>query len=226
MANVTIPDLAAGVTPTLSDPFESVQSSTSVRQSMAALRGVAATAVTTGASPVDVNYDAKLVYITTGGTAGQEVINLTVPPFDIGTYYNATNLAQRVTFVLVSLTDPADTVKVTVNGSDSATFYGESLQYYGIYGYDTIVLDFLSAAVSFVWDGTQFALDLYYAGNNLSGTYDYQNITLQPRGATKNIVLDLSQSNGNLRFVNIPTSDPAVVGAVWSNLGVLTISSG
>jgi hypothetical protein len=235
MANVTIPNLPPGVTPTLSDPFESVQSATSVRQTMAAVRGTAATAVTTGASPVDVNYDAKLVYITTGGTGAEEVINLTIPPFNIGTYYNAENIAQRVTFVLVALTDPGDSVRVTINGSDGAPFFQEALSYYGVYGYDTIILDFLSASVSLVWDGTQFALDLYYAGNNFSGTYDTRDITLTTavtspgkkvrlQGGSGGLVFD--QGTGPWTIENIPTSDPGVAGQVWSNLGILTISSG
>lgn len=67
---------------------------------------------------------------------------------------------------------------------------------------------------------------LYYVMGGMVGDY----IVLRPssisdNGTTVTVTNDVVMS-GDLTLSGIPTSDPVVAGAVWSNSGVLTVSAG
>lgn len=50
----------------------------------------------------------------------------------------------------------------------------------------------------------------------------------RPQGGNSLVIggITLTVSGSNVIITGLPTSDPAVAGALWSNLGVVTVSAG
>lgn len=252
MPDVTISDLTAGTTLELTDLFESeITGSHSRKQTTADLRGMGLVNVTTSAVQTDVSPDSKTILVTSGGT-GTEIINITSPTLDIGGGFNAAYLWTRVNIVLVAQGDSGDVVQIKADGNATV----DNLEPYPNLSWSattSILLDYVGAAVSIVWNGYQWRIDWQFTGDNFSDTHTTQDISIIAASSTEgvggsarnirlqgghdagsaiggNVVLAAGSSSdgapGNVIIEAIPTSNPGVAGAVWSNLGVLTISAG
>ncbi len=189
----------------------------------------AAEPITTGASPVSAEPTVQTYAITTGGTAGQEVIDLPMPDLPLDSYANGEILNRRVNFFLETMTDPDDVVKITKGGSGSITVLdqrnpGTRLTVTGV------ILDYVGAMASFVWaadtwyldrtvvdgnDSTVFAASSYVVQipHNSSGVPDQGAITFEAATSTNpttngsDIILQSGEASagtadgGNIRLV-------------------------
>lgn len=242
MVDKTIPDLPMGVAALLDHPFESVEDGISVKLTLAQMRGVAVVPIVTGAVPVDIGPDAFIASVTSGGTAGAEIINILAPPLDIDGYYNADYLGTQITIILTTQTDPADVVTITNDGAASVQLFPEGFIETGAIGYADVRLNFLGAAVTYVWIGDNWAL--YYAATdgNFTGAQDFGDISLvtdvshninvrsqdgfinvQAQSAGEVIVrtdsgnLRIETVSGNIVVTGLPAADPGVTGALWAD---------
>lgn len=57
--------------------------------------------------------------------------------------------------------------------------------------------------------------------NGTTGT-----VTVSATYGTDATVANLTASGSVIKFTNLPTANPNVAGAIWSNAGVLTVSAG
>lgn len=257
----------------------------------------AATPITTGAAPVDADFSVRLYAITTGGTGGVEIINLPPPDLPVDGYANPGRVGQRIGFYIETLTDPGDSVKLQVNGSDTITVYPT-----GFFGNASVVrtttgviMDFVGAFATMIWaydfwlwevalgDGNDSTImstlpliihagkgfnanggDAGFGGGDAtgsgsggvgqfsggnenngagaqggavictgSGSGQGGSVTLQPGTGTTGISGNVTiaravggTGDGQVLVSNLPTSDPAVLNALWNNAGTLKISAG
>jgi hypothetical protein len=128
--------------------------------------GTVTQSITSGAGPVDVTFPAGdwarlIVNVTSGGTAGNETINIPNPTVDANGY-NTDYQGRRVIVYVETLTDPADVLNVTYDGSSvnpindiDGTLRGRL---------NPSVLDYAGASLVSVWQGYNWACD-YTSGN-------------------------------------------------------------
>jgi len=186
MVDKTIPDLPDATAALLDHPFESVEGGVSVKLSLAQMRGVAVVPVTTGAAPVDVGPDSFIAFVTSGGTAGAEVLNIVNPSLNIDGYFNVDYIGSRITVIMAAQTDPADEVHITLAGSADVDLFPVGFVLAGVSGVTDVSLQYLGAAASFVWVGDSWKLDFAYTSRNYNATSVYANIGMSA-GATQNI---------------------------------------
>lgn len=110
----------------------------------------AATPINTGASPTDVDPSVLYYEITTGGTAGEEIINVPLPDLPVDGWANGTLVGRRILLLLKEQTDPGDTVKVTIDGvatnlSAAPTTINDAVSI------SNVILDFVGASVAVEW---------------------------------------------------------------------------
>jgi hypothetical protein len=206
------------------DWFEGQDGGGSFKAHVGGIRGLGVLDVTTAAVSQDITPVAKVVSITTGGTAGQELLNLTAPalgPNDINTDY----LGTRVYFVLNTQTDPGDSVKITVDGLAYCGLYIPE-NTIGVTRYNTIILNFTGACVCFVWCGDKWRLDSESTDGNFSGTYRVDQVNIGPQPVTGSqgqpLTLDAGQGDtpGLIKMgsvVPLPESDPLVLWALFTD---------
>lgn len=191
--------------------------------------------ITTGATQTDVDpASPSLIEITTGGTAGEEEINIPLLEMDANSV-NPYNIGQRITLYLKTLTDPGDTVKVLVGGSAAfGAFQSIVTSKPARTPISGLVLDFAGAFASFLWDGLTWRYD------NLAGLNEYASVTWVastneglscPNGTTtisgKSVVITGDDGgSGDVKVLNLPTADPTVAGALWNSTGTLKVSAG
>lgn len=134
-----------------------------------------AEAITTGAAPITLDPLVRVYKCTTGGTGGIEVVDL--PDFDLtdgGGTVNIENIGARVVIALDVQTDPADVVKVTVNGSGDdidllGVFRLGHLRFGSVSG--GIILDYPGAAVSLIWCANQWQIEVDQNGFNYTSSH-------------------------------------------------------
>lgn len=260
----------------------------------------APTPLTTGASPVAADTDVAAYAITTGGTAGVEVIDLPLHTLDLGGISNARKIGKRVFFYLATKTHASDSVKITTDG-DGRTYVFPGAIYRNSDAQRTttagVVLDYVGAMACFIWCGDAWLYDHALSdglnsteflarvvqilmpdtltgspqgitisasdggagdigGGNIQllagggvgagygggvtllagtagGSVDGGNVALSSgdalgAGNGGNIVITLGtgSANGKFIFLNLPTANPSVAGAVWNDSGTLKISAG
>ncbi len=110
--------------------------------------------ITTGAAPVDADSTVQLYAITTGGTGGDEYLNLPNP--DLVDGFNGDQIGRRVVFYVAEQTDPADVVKITVDGE---TGFFDAFGVFPSEYYSDISLPGVGSAICFVWQYEQWAVD-------------------------------------------------------------------
>lgn len=202
------------------------------------------TAITTGAAPVTAPAVANSFYsITTGGTAGVEVLNL--PNFALdGNGYNNDNIGQRVSFSLDVQTDPSDVVQITLAGSGTIPMtpsnFFQNARAQRVTG--GIILEFAGASASVVWRGDRWLFDHAATGSNDDSVLAATNIDLRAVAATgasvgPDALLGASNSvdgnAGNLRltrgiasgmgddgqvYIDLPAGDPGISGALYYDI--------
>jgi hypothetical protein len=123
--------------------------------------------VTTGATLTELNPAARIIYLTTGGTAGDELANLDDLPSTVtieGSPYAPEHIGQTLVVVLKVQTDGSDVVKITRNGGDVFAFGG------GVFGqnryFAEVVLDWPGATAVFV-----FTMDGWRVANDFAPDY-------------------------------------------------------
>lgn len=126
--------------------------------------------VSTGAVPVDVGPDQVSIAVTTGGTQGTEIINLQLPDLNVSGWVNGEFIGRRVAFFLETLTDPADAVKITVDGNVNISVINDP----GLVPSETVdgaILSTEGDSVQFLWVGDAWVLDR--AANNTNDHSEY-----------------------------------------------------
>ena len=107
--------------------------------------------ITTGATTFQANPLVQVYAITTGGTGGVEVINLPNHSSPL-----ANMVGRRVTFFIATRTNASDSIKISVNGSDTFSVITPI-------GLQTIttgaLINFVGGTVSFVWRADKFVMD-------------------------------------------------------------------
>jgi hypothetical protein len=143
--------------------------------------------LTTGSSPSTNDGTPAVVSITTGGTAGDELLDLSNPDLPVDGWANPFLVGQRVIFALVTQTDPADRVVITVGGSGTVRFYPTNTAN-GIRGIiNGAVLDYVGGMICFVWCGDGWKIDYALTGSNFGGTNDYTSASMSTVGADNTI---------------------------------------
>jgi hypothetical protein len=186
------------------------------------------TVIVTGAAPVTADPTVALYAITTGGTGGEEVIDLPLFAYTVAGSINPENMGRRIGFYLAVQTDPGDTVKITVGGSDQIyvylpAFVGSHLgQQRTLHGAQ---LTFVEATVALVWANDLWLLDEALADVFDSNVYQSDTLRIKPEdnsagGAGSNLTLDAAQGATDGLIVMgsntaLPTVAPATSGAIW-----------
>lgn len=114
----------------------------------------AAVAVTSGASPVTLDPNVRYYAVTTGGTAGVEVLDLPLLPLPVDGVYNPPRSGSQIVISLVTQTNPGDIVKIKVNGQENnlamlSGLVGGQLVSGSVQG--GVLLNYPGSAVALVW---------------------------------------------------------------------------
>jgi len=209
--------------------------------------------VTTGAAPIT-NDGAPAVYlITTGGTAGTEIIDLQNPDLPLAGFMNPYIVGQRCVFALGTQTDPGDVVQITAAGETSIDCYPPNPAAPRSSVQDGAILDYEGACVCFVWCGDVWQIDAGLTELNFSSNFGAGAVSLSTLGAAQaavggqtvliatfdgssgndpggDITLQLGAGSGAGRQGSLsgglPTADPHVAGVWWSDAGTVKISAG
>jgi hypothetical protein len=190
------------------------------------LRGLGGVNITTSAVSQDVGPEPQVVYITTGGTGGEELINIVTPTLD-GNGYNTNYLGSRVFVVLAVQTDPADTVTITIDGGASCPLL-VPIWSSGVTFQSSSILDFVGASICFVWCADAYQIDSAATDRSFNRTFRADDVSIGPEvpttGAGKTLFLDAGQgdTNGFIRIgfvVPLPTADPTVSCSLWNDGG-------
>lgn len=223
--------------------------------------------ITTGAEPVTADANVQVYAVTTGGTAGQEIIDLLAAEPITDGWANGQIIGRQVVFYLAEQTDPADTVKITADGGSSIASYHTLDRGENANSFRNVVLDFVGAAVCFKWANDVWTIDARITdgcftaireggayllgsdaqsgsndqgelaqvkGGNAAGTGTGGEARLQggngsASGAGGNVRIAPGSGGGvyaNVLVEHLPTSDPAVVNALWNDSGTLKVSAG
>lgn len=130
-------------------------------------------AVTSAASPVDVDPLGVYFEITSGGSAGAEFVNL--PNYDLDVNgFNGQMVGRKSIFYFAHQTDPADTVTIQCGGATVVSVYEGQRQsfFYTRTDANGIVLDTEGQAVCLLWDGYEWCYSVLAAGWNDSAQFD------------------------------------------------------
>lgn len=225
----------------------------------AALPQVVTIEVTTGASPVSIPLqDPALwrvnVLVTSGGTGGEEVLNL--PPFTPDAdFANITGIGCLYVVGFKTQTDPGDVIKITNDGSDEwDTFENSGVGNATPYQTTSFVkMSYVGASASLVWCEDRFLFQYGLADIDVDVLWEPKNVALQgvdgtaTEGPLQTIVQTGAAASGSnmdggdlyfvigagdgsgrqgLWFPQLPTADPMVAGAAWNNAGTIKISAG
>jgi len=166
--------------------------------------------IVTGVTEVAIDGTHSTYYVTSGGTGGHEPLRLNFPFLDIGGFVNAQLIGLRTTIVLVNQPNGSDVVDLTVGLGGNLKSYIENNVPLGVEReISDIQLDYVGAFVCLMWAGDHWAIDMGLSRNQSTYT-------------PINLAGDWSQ----ILVQNLPTADPGVLGQLWSNLGILSISAG
>lgn len=238
MANVTIADLTSLTPPmTGAELLEIERSGTSykVKAGDLAVSPPSAIAITSGAVSQDLDPLQLYYEITTGGTGGDELLNLPNLPLDANGV-NGPYAGRTLVVAIKTQTNPADRVILSVAGSAGVTFlYPANFTplSYEATAADGIVLDYAGSSIGFVWLYTG-----WFATNQVTRQYDdsvvqVANVSLDGKtqlrllaGASGGSVSIEPDAAGHVLVSNLPISDPHVLNALWNNAGTLKISAG
>jgi hypothetical protein len=163
----------------------------------------AATPITSGADPVDVDPNVRYYEVTTGGTGGEEIINLPYPDRPVGGFANGAFTGQRINIILKTQTDPGDVLKFTTHGNPGYNIFPAA----GLpVSFDVSgtppQLDFEGAQISFVWCSFDWLADLSATSNNFTGADGIK------------AYIKTTQAE----FTDLETSDPGVSGQMYIGL--------
>lgn len=167
MANVTISDLdplSPPMTGTEVMEIEREGVSYQVTAGDVAQAPPAATAITSGADPVELDPLVLMYAVTTGGTGGIEILNLPNPTVDVNEV-NLSFIGRRMVIYLATQTDPGDIVRITVDGSTEAQLFN-STTIDGIGSYTAIGMSFEGSAAAFIWTSYEWVLHTEAVGFN------------------------------------------------------------
>ncbi len=166
--------------------------------------------IVTGAVEVAIDGTHSTYYVTSGGTGGHEALRLNFPFLDIGGFVNAQLIGLRTTIVLVDQSNGSDIIDLTVGlGGNLKSYIENNIPLGSEREISAISLSYVGAFVCLMWAGDHWAIDMGLSRNQS----DYTPI---------NSAGDWSQ----VLVQNLPTADPHVVGQLWNNLGILSISAG
>lgn len=231
MTDKTIPDLDAGTTLTGSEPIETVQGGASVRTTTGEIAGSKSVInINSSGMSQDISPITKIVLITSGGSAGTELVNLLNPDLDLDGFVNANSVGNTVVFALVALTNPDDKVKITNNSADNVYIYGGP-QNGGLQYMQNVVLDYVGACARFIWCADEWKLDYDATDGEFDGDSFYGAATLHGinsngiRSAEPSII---SGGNGDAGGV-LPASYVGLLGgasAGINNGGDISINAG
>lgn len=174
------------------------------------------TPITTGASPVTADVDVRIYAITTGGTEGVEVIDLPLPGLPVDGQYNPMFIGQKIVFYLAALTEPTDSVQITVDGSGNIPVFRSDNNPFSVRKNVNggVIFDTLGNIAAFIWCGDAWKLDRGITGeNDASAFYDEDMTVTVQSGKTLNINL----SGGTLNISGFPTADPLNSGEVYTD---------
>lgn len=191
--------------------------------------------VSTSGTPQTYDGTPAVVSITTGGTAGNEEIDLLLPELPVASgSYNPYLVGLRVIFCITTLTNNADTVVITADGSGVIDFYPNN-DPTGAKGMSAgVELSRFSPMVCFVFCGDSWHIDRWLTNDSFGGEFRYGPAALSTVGQVANVYgqsVRLRPEAGGLIILetsggHIPTADPAIVDAVWNSAGTLKISAG
>jgi len=203
-----------------SEWFEGQDNDGSFKSRIYGIRGTGIVPVTTnGDTPTDIEDFPQVVVVTSGGSAGDEVINLPRPTLDENGM-NVPLMGQRVFVYLKTQTDPADVVVLHNNGSAS---WGEAItttsqNFSPVQSYSRLALDFAGAAACLLWVGYRWEVDVMATNGNYTQTFSsFATPVLKPNDA------------GFMDVSGFPTVDPASPNAIWidpANGHALAVSQG
>lgn len=181
----------------------------------------AITNITTGGSTTTLNQQQLLttvIEITSGGTAGVEVLDIITPAISAGVNPNFVGKILSVVFSVQ--TDPSDTIQLLNHGSNiwtSATPTGTDPWF----STNNLTLDYEGAMLTFRWDGSSWSVDNSQGLGPDPSTFLALR-TLVPTGGTtgQSLVKD-SDDDGDTEWAGGHTGDVVITG-----VGTLTFTEG
>lgn len=164
--------------------------------------------VTTGASPIDANISKTVTAITSGGTAGDEYIDLPNPDLPIDGWFNAELIGARHVLYLATQTNPSDNVRVTIGG-------GSGIKIKGINGATlgeavALRLNYVGAAAVLIWQGEEWFCDLSDGGGDVSVFGNMRTYLPSVLNHPKRDILSSYNTNVGWGAMPIPGSSHAV----------------
>jgi hypothetical protein len=171
-------------------------------------------AVVSGASPVDLDNTKNVSSVTSGGTAGNETVNLPnyATPFD--DYTNPPLLGRRHIVFLAVQTDPGDVVKVTINSGDAIRCAFPAGQNAGEVSGAAVTLDYVGATAVFVWMGYGWKLDNTASDNSASFVANVGAVPIPRGGSTIGSLPLWNVDSGGPNYDT--ANDPGIVAGVDS----------
>jgi hypothetical protein len=163
------------------------------------------TQLTSGASPVDVTlptdntWQTLVVEVTSGGTAGTEVVNVPNPALD-GHNYNSSMIGRNVIVTLKTRTNGSDVVHVTLAGGNSIISQDISTTIANQALGNFVVLDFVDSDANFLWGGYNFNWN-NWSGNNDS-IWENTRVPLPAGGTTGQVPIKNSNEDGDVSWGN------------------------
>jgi hypothetical protein len=165
--------------------------------------------ITTGADPVTIDGSQAVYYITSGGTGGHEVLNVSFPPLDIGGFVNAQYVGWRTNIAMIAQTNGADVVDINVGFGTVKAYISNPIPIGKEREVSAMNFDYVGAFISLIWAGDHWAIDMGVS----KGQFEYTD---------DNIAGDWAA----IKTQNLPIADPHVNGQLYSFAGALMVSAG
>lgn len=157
--------------------------------------------ITSGAAPVVCAADKNLTLVTSGGTHGDEIVELDDLVFTLDGFARPEQYGLRHVIVLKTLTANDDVVKVRLNSGSTINIKDKKGNILAVVENDAVVLDYEGATAVFEWAGEGWILN--HEDNNTSTTFtDVVPIVPAPSASGKDEFLN--SFNGNLGWAASP----------------------
>lgn len=169
--------------------------------------------LTTGASPVEIDIYKSLTIVTSGGTAGDEIIEIpNFPPSVEGGYVNWENTWVKHVVVLKTQTNGSDVVKVRLgDGSTLLQMKDSAGNTIAHADSNVVILDYEGAIVGFIWDGTEWLLE--HSAGNTDTWIRPEGYYVPPDGSVGKILLAFTDSAPQWGFLSEYADDTAAAAA-------------
>lgn len=176
--------------------------------------------LTSGGIPLDIDLSKNVTAVTSGGTAGNETVNVPNFALPVDAYTNPSLIGTRYIVFLAVRSNPSDVVKVTINGGDAIRSAFPAGQNAGEVIGAAVTLDYVGATAVFVWQGYGWKLDNTAGDNSASFVANVGAVPIT-RGGTNIGSIPLWNTDGGG-----PNYDSANDPGVVAGLDAVTTGSG